>query len=87
MVRAALLGLCGGLLLGSLFLLVLGVRTYLVPMDCAGLSEQECGLTREAATTVGRVQTVGGAALLALGIAVALILRSSRPPPPPSATP
>ncbi len=80
-VRAALMGLCGGMLLGSIYLLFVGFRTYVAPLDCALLSEQECGFAREAALQVGRVQTLSGSALLALGIAVILLLRASKPPP------
>src|SRR5687768_14493195 len=74
--RAALLGLCGGMLLGGLFLLVVGLRTRLAPMDCADLSEVECGFMQQTALEVGRMQTVAGAALLALGAAVVVLVRS-----------
>jgi hypothetical protein len=74
--RAALLGLSGGMLLGGIFLLVQGLRTRLSPPDCTGLSEVECGFMRETSVDVGRMQTVTGAALLALGAAVVVLLRS-----------
>jgi hypothetical protein len=74
--RAALLGLSGGLLLGGLFLLVQGLRMRLSPPNCGGLSEVECGFMRDTTVEVGRMQTVAGAALLALGIAVVVLLRS-----------
>jgi hypothetical protein len=74
--RAALLGLSGGMLLGGIFLLVQGLRTRLSPPDCSGLSEVECGFLRNTTVEVGRMQTVAGAALLALGIAVVVLLRS-----------
>ena len=78
--RAALLGLCGGILLGGLFLLVQGLRTRLAPPDCVDLSEVECGFLQQTAVEVGRMQTVSGAALLALGIAVVvLVLSRARP--------
>ena len=78
--RAALLGLCGGMLLGGLFLLVQGLRTRLAPLDCVDLSEVECGFLQQTAVEVGRMQTVSGAALLALGIAVVvLVLSRTRP--------
>jgi hypothetical protein len=74
--RAAILGLCGGMLLGGLFLLVQGLRTRLFPPDCGGMSEVECGFMRDTALEVGRMQTVAGAALLALGAAVVVLMRS-----------
>jgi hypothetical protein len=74
--RAAILGLCGGMLLGGLFLLVQGIRTRMIPADCSDLSELECGVMQETATEVGRMQTVAGAALLALGAAVVVLMRS-----------
>ncbi len=74
--RAAILGLCGGMLLGGLFLLVQGVRTRLTPADCQDLSEMECGVMAETAMEVGRMQTVAGAALLALGASVVVLMRS-----------
>ncbi|WP_324961528.1 hypothetical protein [Archangium sp.] len=77
MTRAALLGLCGGLLLGGLFLLGVGLKTHLSPADCTGLSEMECGFTREAAQEMGRRQVIVGAALMALGAAVVVLVRSS----------
>ena len=75
-VRAAILGLCGGMLLGGIFLLVQGLRTRLTPTDCVGLSEVECSFMRDTAIEVGRMQTVAGAALLALGAAVVVLMRS-----------
>lgn len=80
MTRAALLGLCGGMVLGGLFLLVRGLWTRLSPTDCMGLSEVECGFMRDTSVEVGRMQTVVGAALLALGIAVVVLLRSRARP-------
>ncbi len=74
--RAAILGLCGGMLLGGLFLLVQGVRTRLTPADCQDLSEVECGFMQETTLEVGRMQTVAGAALLALGASVVVLVRS-----------
>lgn len=93
--RAALLGLSGGLLLGGLFLLVLGLKVRISPPDCASLSVLDCGIEREIATDMGRLQSVSGAALLALGVAIIMLLRSRPPPsaasgppstPPPSAS-
>ncbi|HZH76841.1 MAG TPA: hypothetical protein VEY88_12470 [Archangium sp.] len=80
--RAALLGLCGGMLLGGLLLLGQGLRTRLAPMDCQELSEVECGFIRQTAEEVGRMQTVAGAALLALGAAVVVLVRSRARPAP-----
>ena len=81
--RAALLGLSGGFILGGLFLLVLGLKARFSPPDCSSLSVLDCGIERDIATDMGRLQSVSGAALLALGIAIIMLLRS-RPPPPPA---
>jgi hypothetical protein len=78
--RAALLGLCGGLLLGGLFLLGMGLKTHLSPADCTDLSEMECGFTREAAREMGSRQTIVGAALMSLGAAVVVLVRSKARP-------
>ncbi|MFB1482812.1 hypothetical protein [Corallococcus sp. RDP092CA] len=82
--RAAALGLVAGLLLGGLGLLVLGVKPLLAPSDCAGLSGQECQLIREAERDLGRIQTLCGGALVALGAALFAL---TRPRPPGDAPP
>ncbi|WP_233261923.1 hypothetical protein [Vitiosangium sp. GDMCC 1.1324] len=78
--RAALLGLCGGMLLGGLFLLGAGIKTRLSPPDCSELSEMECTFTRDAATDMARVQLVSGAALMSLSAAVVVLMRSKARP-------
>jgi hypothetical protein len=78
--RAALLGLCGGVLLGGLLLLGLGLKTRMTPTDCTDLSELECGTTREADQDLSRMQLLSGAALLALGAAVVVLVRSKGSP-------
>ena len=45
LVRAGLMGLSGGLLLGGLALLALGLYTRMVPVDCLDLSDVQCGFT------------------------------------------
>lgn len=78
--RAALLGLCGGILLGGVFLLGVGLKTRLSPTDCTGMSEMECSFTREAALEMSRLQVIVGCGLLALGTAVVVLLRSKARP-------
>jgi hypothetical protein len=78
--RAALLGLCGGILLGGLFLLGVGVKTRLSPGDCSGLSEMECSFKRDAELEMSRMQVIMGSGLLALGAAVVVLLRSKARP-------
>jgi hypothetical protein len=80
--RSAALGLCGGLLLGGLGLLVAGLRSLFGGVDCAGLSGPECELLQQATREVGRVQTLSGGALTALGASLLALLRP-RPPTPP----
>lgn len=80
LIRAALLGLSGGLLLGGLFLASTGLVTRLKPADCLELSEEECTFVQDTAREMGRVQLLSGAALLALGLAtVVLVLRPKSP--------
>ena len=76
-VRAAGLGLCAGLLLGGLMLLVLGARGLLFPPDCARLQKLECDFLTETALEIGRVQLLCGGALVALALAVFVLLRGS----------
>lgn len=78
--RAALLGLCGGMLLGGLFLMGVGLKTRLTPTDCTDLSEMDCGISREADQDMGRMQLVSGAALLSLAAAVVVMVRSKARP-------
>ena len=74
LLRAALLGLSGGLLLGGVFLLSLGLLSRLAPRPCDDFSEEECLFQQEAQKEMGRVQGMSGAALLALGVAGAALL-------------
>lgn len=78
--RAALLGLCGGILLGGLFLLGVGLKTRLSPADCTDLSELECSFKRDAEREMSRMQIIMGSGLLALGAAVVVLLRPKARP-------
>ncbi len=73
--RAAALGLCGGMLLGGVMLLVLGLRGLFVPADCSTVPLMECDLLRETSREVGRVQTMCGGALVGLGLSVFVLVR------------
>jgi hypothetical protein len=73
--RAGLLGLCAGMLVGGFFLLIQGVRARHMAPDCPGYTELECALVREAASEVGRVQMISGGCLVALSAALGLVLR------------
>jgi hypothetical protein len=75
LLRAAGLGLCGGLFLGGGLLLFLGLRGWLLPPDCEGMLKPECDLATETALHVSRVQLLCGGALVALALAVAVLLR------------
>jgi len=74
LLRAALMGLSGGMLLGGIALLIVGLYTRVAPMDCTDLSEVQCGFAREASVEMGRFQSLMGAGLLALGIAGVVLL-------------
>ena len=90
--RAAVVGLCGGMFIGGVGLLVLGLRGMFGQPNCIGLGEQECELIIEAFLHVGRVQTLCGGALIALAASVFILARPrffappaspSQPPPQP----
>jgi hypothetical protein len=86
--RAAVAGLCGGLLFGGVGLLILGIRGLFGEPNCIGLGKQECELIAEAFTHVGRVQTLCGGALIALSLSFFVLARPyffPRPPAPPQA--
>ncbi len=80
--RSAVLGLCGGLFLGGLGLLVEGLRGTFGPLDCAGLTGAECDLVRQATREVARVQALAGGALVALSAALFVLLRPRTPESP-----
>ena len=73
--RAAFFGLAMGMVLGGFWLLALGLRGLFVPLDCAGLTKNECDLSSEAMLHVGRVQTICGGALIALALSLYVVLR------------
>lgn len=79
--RAAVLGLCGGMLLGGVGMLAAGLRARFLGPDCAGLSGPECELLQQAARDVGRFQTLVGGALIALAAALVVLARPRSPPP------
>lgn len=80
--RSAALGLCGGLLLGGLGLLLAGLRGRFGTLDCTGLAGAECELLQQATREVGRVQALAGGALIALASALFVLLRPRLPSPP-----
>jgi hypothetical protein len=73
--RAAFVGLATGMVVGGFWLLALGLRGLYSPLDCLGLSKNECDLRTEAMIHVGRVQTLCGGALIALALALYVLLR------------
>lgn len=77
LVRAAALGLCLGCLIGGSAVLLHAARTLSTPLDCSGWSEEQCRFEQELATGFARRQLVAGAALVLLGVALALPLRSA----------
>jgi hypothetical protein len=83
--RAAFAGLCGGLLIGGVGLLVIGLRSLFGQANCVGLGEQECQLIVDAYTHVGRVQTICGGALISLSAALFVLARPYFSPRPPAA--
>jgi hypothetical protein len=73
--RAAFFGLASGMLIGGVWLLFLGLRGVFVPPNCAQLSKNECDMLLEAASHIGRVQTLCGGALVALAPSLYVLLR------------
>jgi hypothetical protein len=80
--RAAFVGLASGLVIGGAWLLFLGLRSLFTPQDCERLSKNECDLLIEAATHIGRVQTLSGGALIALALSLYVLLRPYLSPTP-----
>ncbi|MBJ6761019.1 hypothetical protein JGU66_09610 [Myxococcaceae bacterium JPH2] len=80
--RAAVLGLAAGLMLGGVGLLVVGVRGVFGSPDCTDLTAPECQLLSESARDLGRLQTLSGGALIALGAALIVLARGRAPLPP-----
>ncbi|MCE9669464.1 hypothetical protein LY474_16760 [Myxococcus stipitatus] len=80
--RAAALGLCGGLLLGGLYLLGIGLRGLFGAQDCAGLTGPQCDLLRQTHHELGRVQSTFGGALVSLAAALLVLLRRRASSPP-----
>ncbi|NPC82017.1 hypothetical protein HPC49_27835, partial [Pyxidicoccus fallax] len=80
--RSAAMGLCGGLFLGGLALLANGLNSLFGAVDCKGLSGPECELLSQTLREVGRMQTLSGGALTALGAALVVLLRPKAPEPP-----
>ncbi len=77
--RAVLLGLVGALIAGGCVLAFTGWRLSVQGPDCAGLSSSECALEREISLGTGRRQTLFGAAMAVLGVALGAFLRLSPP--------
>jgi len=77
LLRAAGLGLGAALFFGGLGTLGLGVRSAIVSVDCAALSEAECSLATDLRRDELRLYLPEGAALVMLSAAVFLGLRKS----------
>ena len=75
LLRAAGVGLCGGMLLGGALLLYLGLKSWFSPPDCTGLLSVECDFLAASAREMGRRQILFGGALLALALASLVLLR------------
>ena len=76
LVRAVAAGLCGGLLIGGVYLLFVAARSGLWPPDCRGMTPQECRIERLSLQELARWQAAAGLALLLLGVAVGLRARA-----------
>jgi hypothetical protein len=80
--RAAFFGLASGMVIGGAWLLFLGLRGLFVSPDCTQLTKNECDLLLEAASHIGRVQTLCGGALIALALSLYVLLRPYLSPKP-----
>ncbi|KFE67617.1 hypothetical protein DB31_8100 [Hyalangium minutum] len=85
--RAAFVGLATGMVLGGVWLLVLGLRGLFGKTDCGLLSPNECELLTAANAHIGKVQTLCGGALIALALALYVLLRPYLTPRAPDARP
>lgn len=85
--RAAFIGLATGMVLGGVWLLVLGLRGLFGKVDCGLLSPNECELMTSAHAHIGKVQTLCGGALIALALALYVLLRPYLSPRAPDARP
>ncbi|MCP3163049.1 hypothetical protein LZ199_09105 [Myxococcus sp. QH3KD-4-1] len=82
LLRAAALGLAGGMFLGGLGLLAAGLKGTFGTLDCTQLSGPECELLQQASHEMGRFQTRFGGALVALAAALFVLVRRRTPAPP-----
>jgi hypothetical protein len=80
--RAAFFGLATGMVVGGMMLLFLGLRGLYAPPDCLRLTKNECDMITQAASHIGRVQTLCGGALIALALSLAVLLRPYLSPRP-----
>ena len=76
LLRAVLIGVIAGLLIGGLALLAVGAQAVLRGPDCAGLTAEECALTRDIAASFGREQVWAGGALALMALAVFMLART-----------
>ncbi|MCC6336231.1 MAG: hypothetical protein IT380_19865 [Myxococcales bacterium] len=70
--RAALFGLAMGLLCAAVVLLVFAWQHMKV--DCAGLSAAECGLEKELARSIARLQVIAALGCTLVGAGLVLLL-------------
>ncbi len=75
LIRAAVGGLLGGMLLGGLFLVWSGIQPLLFPVNCSGLDAEECFLRREIARALTRSQLLAGLTLASGALVCLLWLR------------
>ena len=85
LVRAAWIGAAAGMVIGGATLFYVGIMRLFGAIDCAGMSADECAFEHSAYKSIGNMQTVAGAALFMLGLALYVLWR--RPAPPPEKAP
>jgi hypothetical protein len=76
LLRAAAIGLAGGLFLGGFYLLWLASRVIFGGVECLEQGAQQCSLEREIALHLARRQALTGGALVLFAVAIAIWIRS-----------
>jgi hypothetical protein len=72
-----LLGGCLACAVAGLWLLAVGLHALLTELPCGTWSPEQCALEREVVHSMGRRQTLVGAALGLLSLSLLLLLRAS----------
>jgi hypothetical protein len=76
LLRAAALGLVGGLFIGGLYLLWVASRVIFSGVACLDQGPEQCSLEQELALHLARRQALTGGALALLAVAIGIWIRA-----------